>query len=132
MVSFSVDELQNTTFRSHFGAVGLGDTQERNGFFLAAYITDNSVLQDGFMEGVRTFLDDAVVYKYDSPYQEKDVLEKELMYIIEIKMKTSSLYVTRDDFEYDTKSGFETYEEANAYREECQRSWFHHADYVFS
>lgn len=27
-------------------------------------------------------------------------------------MKTSSLYVTRDDFEYDTKSGFETYEEA--------------------
>lgn len=85
MVSFSVDELQNTTFRSHFGAVGLGDTQERNGFFLAAYIIDNSVLQDGFMEGVRTFLDDAVVYKYDSPYQEKDVLEKELMYIIEIK-----------------------------------------------
>lgn len=85
MVSFSVDELQNTTFRSHFGAVGLGDTQERNGFFLAAYITDNSVLQDGFMEGVRTYLDDAVVYKYDSPYQDKDVLEKELMYIIEIK-----------------------------------------------
>lgn len=85
MVSFSVDELQNTTFRSHFGAVGLGDTQERNGFFLAAYITDNSVLQDGFMEGVRTYLDDAVVYKYDSPYQEKDVLDKELMYIIEIK-----------------------------------------------
>lgn len=28
---------------------------------------------------------DAVVYKYDSPYQDKDVLEKELMYIIEIK-----------------------------------------------
>lgn len=63
----------------------LGDTQERNGFFLAAYITDNSVIQDGFMKGVRTYLDDAVVYKYDSPYQEKDVLEKELMYIIEIK-----------------------------------------------
>jgi len=46
-------------------------------------------------------------------------------------MKTSSLYVTRDDFEYDTKSGFETYEEANAYREECQRGWINHADYVF-
>lgn len=85
MVSFSVDELQNTTFRSHYGAVGLGDAQERNGFFLTAYITDNSVLQDSFMEGVRTYLDDAVVYKYDSPYQEKDVPEKELMYIIEIK-----------------------------------------------
>lgn len=28
MVSFSVDELQGTTFRSHFGAVGLGDAQE--------------------------------------------------------------------------------------------------------
>lgn len=46
-------------------------------------------------------------------------------------MKTSSLYVTRDDFEYDTKSGFETYEEANAYREECQRNWINHVDYVF-
>ena len=61
MIQYSFDELQGTTFRSHFGAVGFGDTQERNGFFLAAYITDNSVLQDGFMEGVRTFLDDAVV-----------------------------------------------------------------------
>ena len=46
-------------------------------------------------------------------------------------MKTSSLYVTRDDEMYDTKSGFETYEEANAYREECQRGWINHADYVF-
>lgn len=46
-------------------------------------------------------------------------------------MKTSSLYVTRDDEMYDTKSGFETYEEANAYREESQRSWINHADYVF-
>lgn len=85
MIHYSFDELQGVTFRSHFAAVGLGDTQERNGFFLAVYITDNSVIQDGFMKGVRTFLDDAVVYKYDSPYQEKDVLEKELMYIIEIK-----------------------------------------------
>lgn len=85
MIQYSFDELQGTTFRSHFGAVGLGDTQERTGFFLGAYITDNSVSQDSFMEGVRTNLDDAVVYKYDSPYQEKDVPEKELMYIIEIK-----------------------------------------------
>lgn len=85
MIQYSFDELQGTTFRSHFSAVGPGDAQERNGFFLAAYITDNSVLQDGFMKGVRTYLDDAVVYKYDSPYQDKDVLEKELMYIIEIK-----------------------------------------------
>ncbi len=46
-------------------------------------------------------------------------------------MKTSSLYVTRDDEMYDTKSGFETYYEANVYREECQRSWINHADYVF-
>lgn len=85
MIQYSCDELQGTTFRSHFGAVGLGDAQERNGFFLAAYITDNSVSQDSFIDGVRTYLDDAVVYKYDSPYQEKEVPEKELMYIIEIK-----------------------------------------------
>lgn len=85
MIQYSCDELQGTTFRSYFGAVGLGDAQERNGFFLAAYITDNSVSQDIFMDWVRMYLDDAVVYKYDSPYQEKDVLDKELMYIIEIK-----------------------------------------------
>lgn len=85
MIQYSFDELQGTTFRSHFGAVGLGDTQERYGFFLAVYITDKSVSQDSFMDGVRIYLDDAVVYKYDSPYQEKDVPEKELMYIIEIK-----------------------------------------------
>lgn len=85
MIQYSCDELQGTTFRSYFGAVGLGDTQERNGFFLAAYITDNSVSHDIFMDWVRMYLDDAVVYKYDSPYQEKDVLDKELMYIIEIK-----------------------------------------------
>lgn len=46
-------------------------------------------------------------------------------------MKTSVLYVYRDDFEYDMKSHFKTYEEANAYREECQRKWINHADYVF-
>lgn len=85
MIQYSCDKLQGTTFRSYFGAVGLGDAQERNGFFLAAYITDNSVSQDIFMDWVRMYLDDAVVYKYDSPYQEKDVLDKELMYIIEIK-----------------------------------------------
>ena len=83
MIQYSCDELQGTTFRSYFGAVGLGDAQERNGFFLAAYITDNSVSQDIFMDWVRMYLDDAVVYKYDSPYQEKDVLDKELMFLIE-------------------------------------------------
>ena len=46
-------------------------------------------------------------------------------------MKTSSLYVTRDDEMYDTKSGFETYEEANSYREECQRSWINHPTMFF-
>lgn len=46
-------------------------------------------------------------------------------------MKTNSLYVFRDDFEYDKKSGFKTYEEANDYREMCQRSWINHVDYVF-
>lgn len=46
-------------------------------------------------------------------------------------MKTNSLYVFRDDFEYDKKSGFKTYEEANDYREMCQISWINHVDYVF-
>lgn len=72
-------------FQKSFWCSWVRDAQERNGFFLAAYITDNSVSQDIFMDWVRMYLDDAVVYKYDSPYQEKDVPEKELMYIIEIK-----------------------------------------------
>ena len=42
----------------------------------------------------------------------------------------SSLYVYRDDGQYDMCSGFESYEEANDYREECQRQWINHADYV--
>lgn len=29
MIQYSCDELQGTTFRSHFGAVGLGDAQKR-------------------------------------------------------------------------------------------------------
>lgn len=85
MIQYSLDELNGNNFRNHFGAVGLGDTHERNGFFLAAYVIDNSLSQDCLMDGLREFLDDAVVYKYYSPYQEKDVPEKELMYIIEIK-----------------------------------------------
>lgn len=85
MIQYSLDELNGNTFRNQFGAVGLGDTHERNGFFLAAYVIDNSLAQDCLMDGLREFLDDAVVYKYYSPYQENDVPEKELMYIIEIK-----------------------------------------------
>ncbi len=42
-----------------------------------------------------------------------------------------TLFVVRDDREYDYKEGFETYAEANAYRCECQRSWMGHEDYVF-
>lgn len=48
-----------------------------------------------------------------------------------MKNNISTLYVYRDDGEYDHKSGFKTYEEANAYREECQRQWMNHADYVY-
>lgn len=47
-------------------------------------------------------------------------------------MKNNSiLYVARDDWEYDLRSGFKSYDEANTYREECQRNWMNHADYVY-
>ena len=45
--------------------------------------------------------------------------------------KTVYLYVERDDSEYDYKAGFASYTEANDYRQECQRSWMGHCDYVF-
>lgn len=41
------------------------------------------------------------------------------------------LMVTRDDDEYDTKSDFESYSEANKYRQECQRRWMGHCDYIY-
>lgn len=47
-----------------------------------------------------------------------------------MKEKTSMLYVIRDDGQYDYKSGFQSYKEANDYRQECQRRWMNHADYV--
>lgn len=50
---------------------------------------------------------------------------------IEILKNKYHLYVERDDSEYDYKKGFDTYTEANSYRQECQRSWMNHADYVF-
>lgn len=45
--------------------------------------------------------------------------------------KTVYLYVERDDSEYDYKAGFASYTEANDYRQECQRSWIGHCDYVY-
>ena len=41
------------------------------------------------------------------------------------------LYVERDDSEYDYKAGFTSFTEANDYRQECQRSWMGHCDYVY-
>ena len=46
-------------------------------------------------------------------------------------MKTVYLYVERDDSEYDYKAGFASYAEANNYRQECQRMWINHRDYVY-
>ena len=45
--------------------------------------------------------------------------------------KTAYLYVERDDSEYDYKAGFASYTEADDYRQECQRSWMGHCDYVY-
>lgn len=42
----------------------------------------------------------------------------------------SLLYVIRDDGQYDYRSGFKSYKEANDYRQECQRHWMNHSDYV--
>lgn len=48
-----------------------------------------------------------------------------------ISDKWSLLYVIRDDGQYDYRSGFKSYKEANDFRQECQRRWMNHADYVF-
>lgn len=46
-------------------------------------------------------------------------------------MNKSYLFVDRDDREYDYKSGFASYTESNEYRQQCQRRWMGHCDYVF-
>lgn len=46
-------------------------------------------------------------------------------------MNRSSLYVARDDWEYDRRSGFKSYLEACLYRQKCQMSWINHSDYVW-
>lgn len=43
----------------------------------------------------------------------------------------SSLYVARDDWEYDLRSGFKSYHEACIYRQECQMQWINHSDFVW-
>ena len=43
--------------------------------------------------------------------------------------KIAYLYVERDDSEYEV--GFASYTEANEYRQECQRRWIGHCDYVY-
>jgi len=48
-----------------------------------------------------------------------------------IMKKAAYLYVERDDSEYDYKAGFASYAEANNYRQECQRCWMSHCDYVY-
>ena len=45
--------------------------------------------------------------------------------------KAAYLYVERDDSEYDYKAGFASYAEANLPRQECQRRWMSHCDYVY-
>lgn len=84
MIPYTFDGLSHTTFRCQFGAKGLGDSTERYGHYLVAYITENSVTEEDFLKGVERWLGDIPVHKYLSPYQDKDVPEKELMYIIEI------------------------------------------------
>ena len=44
--------------------------------------------------------------------------------------KSVYLYVSRDD-EYDYKAEFANYTEANNYRQECQRRWMGHCNYVY-
>ena len=84
MIPYTFDGLSGSTFQSQYGAKGFGSRQERYGYYLVAYVTENSVAEEDFLEGVERWLGDIPVHKYLSPYQDKDVPEKELMYIIEI------------------------------------------------
>lgn len=65
-------------------------------------------------------MDSKRTYTYNVVLRENDVCPK-----------TVYLYVERDDSEYDYKAGFASYTEANDYRQECQRSWMGHCDYVY-
>ena len=85
MIPYTFDGLQGSTFRAQYGAKGFMDVEERYGYYLVAYVTENSVAEEEFLRGVEKYLDDTRIYRYLSPYQEKDNPDNELMYIIEIK-----------------------------------------------
>lgn len=71
MIQYSCDELQGTTFRSHFGAVGLGDAQERNGFFLAA--VPSSVNEDKFFDFEKAKTQAITLEQLSRTHREDDV-----------------------------------------------------------
>lgn len=81
MISFDVNDVNGLSFEDFFGAKGDGAEQEREGTYLTAYVTDNSVAQDFFLESAKENMGSPTIHKYPSPYTDN---ENELMYIIKI------------------------------------------------
>jgi hypothetical protein len=96
---------------------------------------DDAVRTFKSIEDFEQYLDDV----YDDEYyvhltpREKEI-RKYIINTIEDKLKSKPigyLLVTRDDEEYDTKLGFESFTKANEYRCKCQSVWMGHCDYIY-
>lgn len=81
-ICYDVNDLDGLSFETYFGAKGEGAKDERNGTYLTAYVTDNSLCQDVFLDATKKYMGMQTIHKYASPYiSESD----ELMYIVRIK-----------------------------------------------
>lgn len=80
-ICYDVNDMEGSSFESFFGAKGVGAKYERQGTYLTAYVIENSLSQDVFLDAVKKYLGSPTIHKYASPYTSES---DELMYIVRI------------------------------------------------
>lgn len=80
-ICFDVTDLDGQSFEHFFGAKGDGAKDERKGTFLTAYVTDDSLNQDVFLDAIVEYMEAPTIHKYKSPYAGDT---NEIMYIVRI------------------------------------------------
>lgn len=80
-ICYDVNDVDGLSFEAYFGAKGKGAKAEREGTYVTAYIIDNSLSQDVFLDAVKKYMGTPTIHKYASPYTSES---DELMYIVRI------------------------------------------------
>ncbi len=80
-ICYDVNDVDGLSFETYFGANGEGAKDERKGTYLTAYVTDNSLSQDVFLDAIVEYMEAPTIHKYKSPYAGDT---NEIMYIVRI------------------------------------------------